>query len=89
MCNLCHRRNIQDIVKRIADGLGIDRFGRWCDCLGKVLWIIRVDKMSLDPHAAKRVVKLRVGSPIERARSDQFIACLQKGKQRDHLCRHT
>ena len=89
MCNLCHRGNIQDVVKRIADRLGIDRFGRWCDRLGKVLGIIRVDKMGLDPHAAKSVVKLRIGPSIERARSDQFIACLQKGKQRDHLCRHT
>ena len=86
--NLCHRGDIQNVVKRIADRLGINRLGGRCDRLGKVLGIIRINKMGLDPHPTKGVVKLRVGSAIKRACSHQFIAGLQKGKQRYHLCGH-
>ncbi len=85
MGNLCHSLNIQNIYLRVSHCLRINRFGFFCYCFTKVIWISRIYKNRVNPKLTKCDIKLRICSTIQSARRHQVISIPQKREQCTHL----
>ncbi len=82
------RLDVEHVVERIADGLGVERLRLGRERAPEVFRIVGIDEVRGDAEAAQLVVELRVGAAVERARRHQLVARLHQRQQRRGLRRH-
>ena len=68
MGNIGNSRDVEYIVQRISNGLGIKRFGLWGYRTCEILRVFRINEMGSNAKATKPVIKLGVSAAIQRAR---------------------
>ncbi len=81
------RFDVEHVAARVADGFAVDGFGFRGDRFAKILRIFRVDELDVDAEFFEVEREQRIGTAIQGAGGNDFIARLNQGQQRDHLRR--